>query len=202
MKGTLFDHVFKFIDIQCKHSGLVRTVQSHICLQAVVKLLPCALERAKVLLCTRGRSSQLRRTGIRRRTKRVAGKKGRDQDLRYPRMSLLIYSVLKWGDHLFGGWECSEAPRKLFTEGRRQNSEQWLSVQQGWGLRCALSFMCTLFWTCQLLSFLSYKMRDKVSTFWRLLYEWKETHIMHIPAYLLIFNKRWPLVLFNSRHWM
>lgn len=25
---------------------------------------------------------------------------------------------------------------------------------------------------------------------------------MHIPAYLLIFNKRWPLVLFNSRHWM
>lgn len=55
VKGTLFDHVFKFIDIQCKHSGLVRTVQSHRCLQAVAKLLPCALERAKVSLCTRGR---------------------------------------------------------------------------------------------------------------------------------------------------
>lgn len=123
MKGTLFDHVFKFIDIQCKHSGLVRTVQSHRCLQAVVKLLPCALERAKVLLCTRGRSSQLRRTGIRRRTRRVAGKKGRDQDLRYSWMSLLIYSVLKWGDHLFWGWECSEALRKLLTEGKRQKAE-------------------------------------------------------------------------------
>lgn len=96
VKGTLFDHVFKFIDIQCKHSGLVRTVQSHRCLQAVAKLLPCALEKAKVSLCTRGRSSQIRRTGIRRRIRRVAGKKGRDQDLRYPLMSLIVYSVLKW----------------------------------------------------------------------------------------------------------